>query len=102
MFQKTEHPYNLRNDHLFRTYNVKAVQGRTELKHCHSWDLRYDFLFLLIFKKSGNVRVIKQAIRYWKPDNCPCRLWKTYIKGLRYLLSCSISIWFGFEQITSP
>ena len=30
MFQKTEHPYNLRNDHLFRTYNVKAVQGRTE------------------------------------------------------------------------
>ena len=30
LFQETEHPYDLRNDHTFRTYNVKIVQYRTE------------------------------------------------------------------------
>ena len=31
LFQETEHPYNLRNDHTtFRTYNVKTVKYGTE------------------------------------------------------------------------
>ena len=30
LFQETEHPHNLRNNHTFRTYNVKTVQYETE------------------------------------------------------------------------
>ena len=26
LFQETEQPYNLRNNHIFRTHNVKTVQ----------------------------------------------------------------------------
>ena len=31
LFQETEHLYNLRNNHAFRTYNAKTMQYRTEL-----------------------------------------------------------------------
>ena len=30
LFQETEHPHNLRNNHTFRTCNVKTVQYETE------------------------------------------------------------------------
>ena len=31
MFQETEHPYNLRINHTFRTYGAKTVQTGTEV-----------------------------------------------------------------------
>ena len=46
LFQETEHLYNLRNNHTFRTYNAETVQYGTEI--CYLWDLKYCLFFLLI------------------------------------------------------
>ena len=35
-------------------------------------------------KKCESLEKFKSLIKSWKPDNCPCELCKTYIKGLGY------------------
>ena len=34
------------------------------------------------FKGLNTVSAFKAAIRKWKPNNCPCRLCKTYIRNV--------------------
>ena len=29
-------------------------------------------------KKKESIESFKTAIKRWKPESCPCRLWKTY------------------------
>ena len=35
-------------------------------------------------KNCESLDKFKSSIKTWKPDNCPCELCKTYIKGLGY------------------
>ena len=83
LFQDTEHTSNLLNDHIFRIYSVKILQhGTATLSFMgHKiWSLVPSNI-----KSSDTLKKSEQKSRYWRPDTCPCRLFKTHIKGLGYL-----------------
>ena len=75
-YQKVNH-YNLPNPYEFSIPNVNSVfhgQGSISNLGPLIWQLvPYEF------KDLNTVSVFKTAIKNWKPNNCPCRLCKTYI-----------------------
>ena len=82
LFQKTEHPCNLPNNHTFRTNNAKTVQNGADIllfMGPKTWSL-----FPSNINNSETLEIFKQKISYSRPANSPCRLFKTFIKGLRY------------------
>ena len=83
LFQETEHLYNLRNNHTFRTCNAKTVQYGTEILLFMGPKILS--LFSSNINNSEEIEIFKQKISYWKPDNFPCRLLKPHIKDLGYL-----------------
>ena len=93
LFKETEHKCNLRNDHTFRTYNFKVVQCGTKILSFMGpkiWSLVPSNIKIPI-----TLEIFTQNIWYWKPDNCTCRLCKTYIK------SYSISFWLYLKKSLS-
>ena len=75
LFQETEHPYNLRINHTFRTYSAKTVQHGTEILLFMGPKIRS--LFPSNINNSETLEIFKQKISYWKPDNSPCTPFKT-------------------------
>ena len=54
-------------------------------KNCHPYNLRLNSQFSRPLVRSvPNVSVFKNRIKKWKPENCPCRLCKTYISRLGF------------------
>ena len=70
---------------VFMTHNVKKVNAGTEsLSHLGPkiWSL-----IPATIKISKSLQIFKKEIRKWKPDKCPCRLCKIYIKDLGFIES---------------
>ena len=81
-YQKVNH-YDLRNPYEFSIPNVNSVFHGQASKR---------YLGLLIwqlvrseFKDLNIVTAFKAAIRKWRPNNCPCRLCKTYIRNVAFI-----------------
>ena len=81
-YQKVNH-YDLRNPYEFSIPNVNSVFYGQASKR---------YLGLLIwqlvrseFKDLNIVTAFKAAIRKWKPNNCPSRLCKTYIRNVAFI-----------------
>jgi len=73
--------YPRQND--FSTRNVKTVGSGTEtLAHLGPkiWTIVPENI-----KKCKNLYLFRKEIRKWKPNKCPCRLCKTYIKDLGFV-----------------
>ena len=86
--QKNCHPYNLRLNSQFSRPLVRSVfHGTESISYLGPviWDILPDS-----YKNLPNVSVFKNRIKKWKPENCPCRLCKTYISRL------------GFTQAFAP
>ena len=67
----------------FITRNVKKVGTGTEtLAHIRPkiWKI-----IPTSIKNSKSLFTFKKEIKKWKPDKCPCRLCKTYIKDLGFV-----------------
>ena len=67
----------------FITHNVKTVGSGTEtLAHLGPkiWAIIPDCI-----KKSKSLYLFRKEIRKWKPEKCPCRLCKIYIKDLGFV-----------------
>ena len=45
------------------------------------WDILPEKL-----KNIENLEHFNKEIKTWKPDNCPCRLWKVYIEDVGLLV----------------
>ena len=63
--------------------NVKKVhKGEDTLRFlgCKIWAL-----LPCEIKESKSVDQFKTKIRKWKPENCPCRLCKTYVLDVGYI-----------------
>ena len=74
--QKVNH-YDLQNPYEFPIPNVNIVfhgQGSISYLDPLTWQLVPSE-----FKDLNTIGAFKTAIRKWKPNNCPCRLCKTYI-----------------------
>ena len=75
-YQKVNH-YNLRSLYEFSIPNVNSVvHGQASIRYLGPliWQL-----VLSEFKDLNTVSACKAAIRKCNPNNCPCRLCKTYI-----------------------
>ena len=69
-------------ENTFRTFNVKSVYWGTEtLAHLGPkvWSLIPEDM------KNFSLSKFTQKIRKWRPKKCPCRICKTYIKGLGFV-----------------
>ena len=52
-----------------------------------------------IIKSSDSFNVIKSKIKYWTPNHCPCRIFKTYIDQvcfINYIFESTINLTFLF------
>ena len=67
---------NTRNKKAFHSRHIRTVRFGSETSHLAPkiWELGPEEI-----KKLGSVASFKNAIKKWKPANCPCRLCRTYI-----------------------
>ena len=66
----------------FQTFNVKTVSWGTEtIAHLGPkvWSIIPDDM------KKFSLSKFTQKIRKWRPEKCPCRMCKTYVKGLGFV-----------------
>ena len=80
---RKENPYNLRKVSEFSRPLVKSVYHGTESVSFLGpkiWDILPEKL-----KKIENQEHFKKEVKSWKPDNCPCRLCKVFIKNVGFL-----------------
>ena len=69
--------YNTRNKRMFHSRHIRTVHfGSETLSHLAPKILE---LVPEEIKKLESVASFKNAIKIWKPTNCPCRLCRTYI-----------------------
>ena len=83
VFRLREISYNLRNNTDFMSKNVHSVRYGTEsLSYLGPkiWSLVPDDI-----KNSKSLTVFKSKIQKWIPENCPCRLCKTYLQYVGFI-----------------
>ena len=83
IFQKIPNHYNLRNNRIWTTHNVRTVYYGTEtLSYLgpKTWDILPKSL-----KEADSLKQFKRDIKTWKPEGCTCRLCRPYVKGLGFL-----------------
>ena len=85
LFTEKVHKHNLRNKRSWETNNARTVKYGTET-------MRYmgPKTWVLVpteIKESKSLLEFKQRINRWKPKDCTCRLCKTYICGLGFLIN---------------
>ena len=83
VFQTREASYNLRNMREFKTHCVKTVHYGTESVSFLGpklWQLLPQEL-----KDINDINIFKSKIKEWVPQDCPCRLCKTYVHQLGFV-----------------
>ena len=83
LFHVRQNNYNLRHDSYFAIPNVKSGYNSTEsLLNLgpRIWNLVPDKLKQLV-----DIHAFKKEIKKWKPENCPCKLFKTYIPHVEFI-----------------
>jgi len=84
VFPKNSQPeYNLRNRFYFAPRSIKTVHyGDNSLRHLGPkiWELIPSHI-----KDTDSVEIFKNRIKNWIPENCPCRLCKTYIHNVGFI-----------------
>ena len=71
------------SENMFKTRNVKSVRYGTEtLAHLGPkiWSIISSDL-----KEEQSLKLFTKKIKQWKPERCPCKLCKTYVRGLGYI-----------------
>ena len=83
LFTKKVHRHDLRNKRSWETYNVRTVKYGTEtIRYMgpKTWDSVPTEI-----KESRSLLEFKNRIKTWKPNECTCRLCKSYIHNLGFL-----------------
>ena len=83
LFTPSTHAYNLRSIYEFKLENVKTVRYGTESLSFLGpkiWEL-----VPLEIKSSHSLEEFKKKIKSWIPENCPCRLCKTYLHHIGFI-----------------
>ena len=74
LFREVTHPYILRNSLIFSSYKMKTVCYGTETiiyLGPKIWSIIPDEI-----KESASLETFRQKIKLWKPNSCPCRIYK--------------------------
>jgi len=78
--------YDVRNHTIIESRNVNTVYNGTETisyRAQKTWNMIPDHI-----KTLPTFIEFKRKIKEWKPDNCDCRLCKTYIQGIGFVAIC--------------
>ena len=81
--QQTEFCYNLRHQNDFRVPFVRTVKhGSESISYLGPkiWNI-----LPVDLKQLDSVGKFKNSIKTWVPENCPCRLCKTYVNGVGFI-----------------
>ena len=101
LYQSRNNDYNLRQFSQFELPNVRRVLCGTE-----SISFLGPKIWNIVpneFKKETSLHAFKKLIKKWQPENCPCRLCKSYIQNLGFIydsleifLSSFVCIYMAF------
>ena len=83
IFPQKESNYSLRNSTTLQGRSIKTVMYVSETLSSlgpKKWDILPTEL-----KRIVSPTLFKTKIREWAPKNCPCRLYKTYVKNIGFL-----------------
>ena len=83
LFTEKVHRHDLRNNRSWETFNVRTVKYGTEtIRHMgpKTWDIVPSEI-----KVSTSLLEFKQKIKRWIPNECTCRLCKSYIYNLGFI-----------------
>ena len=89
--EKTTHPYNLQLNSQFSSPLVRSVfHGTESISYLGPviWNVLPD-----IYKNLPNFSDFRNRIKKWKPDNCPCKLCKTYISRVGFIYAPTLLSW---------
>ena len=81
--QRTIPHHNFRHQSDFRIPFVRTVYYGSESTSCLGpkvWDIVPNEI-----KQAKSLNSFKEAIKKWRPQNCPCRLCKVYLNGVGFL-----------------
>ena len=77
----TSSTYDIRNREIFYTRPVRSVYHGTESYLAPKiWELVPESI-----KSAESLSVFKIRIKKWKPENCPCRLCRSYIPQVGFV-----------------
>ena len=80
---RDEQHYHLRNNAEFTIPTIRTVYHGSEsisFLGPKIWNILPDRI-----KNANSLQIFKSEIKKWKPDNCPCRLCKNYIKNVGFI-----------------
>ena len=83
LFKAKANQYDLRNKSSWETDNTRTVKYGTEtIRNMgpKTWELVPNDI-----KESDSLQIFKTKIKRWKPNNCTCRLCKSYIYNLGFI-----------------
>ena len=83
LFQSRNNDYNLRQFSQFELPNVRSVFcGTVSISFLGPkiWNIVPNE-----FKKETSLHAFKKLIKKWEPENCPCRLCKSYIQNVDFI-----------------
>ena len=78
--RSNEHPYNLRHNAEFSQPFVNSVRCGTEsISYLGPkiWGMVPD-----TYKNIDSLYNFKKVFKKWKPENCPCRICKVFVKNI--------------------
>ena len=82
VFPIIENPYDLRNETKFKSRNVHTV--RYGIQTASFVAPRIWRSIPRSYKDCSSVNKFKAKIKFWYPENCPCKLCKNYIYQIGY------------------
>ena len=83
LFKKHTDLYDLRNKRCLEIENIRTVHFGTEtvrFRGPKTWDMLPSDI-----QESNTLDEFKSKVKYWKPDDCACRLCKTFIHNLGFI-----------------
>ena len=83
LFPRFENEYNLRNQRIWQTSNVRTVGYGTETvlyRGKKTWEM-----LPADIKNAKTLNEFKRKIKTWIPKDCTCRLCKEYIHDLGFI-----------------
>ena len=87
--QKTE-LFERRNEHLYNLkYNTECLQQFVNSAYCGTESISYlgPKIWSMVpdtYKNIDSLYNFKKFIKKWKPENCPCRICKVFVKHIGF------------------
>ena len=83
IFPMNRNPYKIRQNFQFSRPQISTVHHETgSISNLGPkiWDLVPNNL-----KEICDIDEFKKAIKQWKPEDCPCRLWKVFLQSVGFV-----------------